>query len=148
MKLSNNSSFVILIFAILKFWNIDRFTFRPSKFWPPPRRCSNIRRRSSTRRGSSSRRHSGTRRYWSTRNFRVLDRKKLKLLDQTRPNPKKCSTRTPLIFVNFFIRAKRSWSPTLTHSWYVVRDLRSMGSKHEGLLRYVHFGTAAAGAPT
>ena len=34
MKLSNNSSFVILIFAILKFRNIGRFTFRPSKFWP------------------------------------------------------------------------------------------------------------------
>ena len=32
MKLSNNSFFVILIFAIFKFPNIDRF-----KFWPPPR---------------------------------------------------------------------------------------------------------------
>ena len=29
-------SFVILIFAILKFRNIDRSTFRRSKFWPPP----------------------------------------------------------------------------------------------------------------
>ena len=37
IKWSNNSSFVILIFAILKFRNIDRSTFRRSKFWPPPR---------------------------------------------------------------------------------------------------------------
>ena len=36
MKLSNNSSFVILVFAILKFRNIDRFTFRHSEFWLPP----------------------------------------------------------------------------------------------------------------
>ena len=36
MKLSNNSSFVILIFEILKFRNIDRSTFRHSKFWHPP----------------------------------------------------------------------------------------------------------------
>ena len=36
MKLSNNSSFVILIFEILKFRNIGRSTFRRSKFWPPP----------------------------------------------------------------------------------------------------------------
>ena len=35
IKLSNNSSFVVLIFAILKFWNITRSTFRLSKFWPP-----------------------------------------------------------------------------------------------------------------
>ena len=36
MKLSNNSSFVILVFAILKFQNIDRSTFRRSfNFWPP-----------------------------------------------------------------------------------------------------------------
>ena len=61
------------------------------------RRRSNIRRRSSTRRRSnSSRWHSSTRRRSSTRtlsgtqNFRVLDRKTLKL-----PDPKKCSTRTP-----------------------------------------------------
>ena len=35
IKLSNNSSFVILIFAILKFRNIGRSTFPRSKFWPP-----------------------------------------------------------------------------------------------------------------
>ena len=38
IKLSNNSSFVILIFAILKFRNVGRSTFRHSKFWPPPER--------------------------------------------------------------------------------------------------------------
>ena len=32
IKLSNNSSFVILIFVILKFRNIGRSTFRRSKF--------------------------------------------------------------------------------------------------------------------
>ena len=32
IKLSNNSSFVILIFVILKFGNIGRFTFPRSKF--------------------------------------------------------------------------------------------------------------------
>ena len=36
IKLSNNSSFVILIFVILKLWNIGRSTFRRSKFRPPP----------------------------------------------------------------------------------------------------------------
>ena len=36
IKLSNNWSFVILIFVILKFWNIGRSTFRRSKFWPLP----------------------------------------------------------------------------------------------------------------
>ena len=36
IKLSNNSSFVILIFLILKFRNIGRFTFRRSEFWSPP----------------------------------------------------------------------------------------------------------------
>ena len=36
IKLSNNSSFVILIFAILKFRNIGRSAFRRSKFWPSP----------------------------------------------------------------------------------------------------------------
>ena len=36
MKLSNNSPFVILIFAILKFWNIDRSTFHRSNFDPHP----------------------------------------------------------------------------------------------------------------
>ena len=36
IKLSNNSSYVILIFVILKFRNIGRSTFRRSKFWPPP----------------------------------------------------------------------------------------------------------------
>ena len=36
IKLWNNSSFVILIFVILKFQNIGRSTFRRSKFWPPP----------------------------------------------------------------------------------------------------------------
>ena len=35
MKLSKNSSFVIFLFAILQFRNIDRSTFRRSKFWPP-----------------------------------------------------------------------------------------------------------------
>ena len=35
IKLSNNSSFVILIFAILKFRNIGRSTFRRSKIWLP-----------------------------------------------------------------------------------------------------------------
>ena len=40
MKLSNNSSFVILVFAILKFRNIGRSTFRRSKFWLPPIRSS------------------------------------------------------------------------------------------------------------
>ena len=33
MKLSNNSFFVILIFAFFKFRNIDRSTFRCSKFF-------------------------------------------------------------------------------------------------------------------
>ena len=42
MKLSNNSSFVILIFAILKFWNIDRSTFRRSKFWLPPSSANDL----------------------------------------------------------------------------------------------------------
>ena len=32
MKLLNNSPFVILIFVILKFRNIGRYTFRRSKF--------------------------------------------------------------------------------------------------------------------
>ena len=36
IKLSNISSFVILIFAILKFRNVSRFTFRRLKFWSPP----------------------------------------------------------------------------------------------------------------
>ena len=36
IKLSNNSSFVILIFIILKFRNINHSTFRRSKIWPPP----------------------------------------------------------------------------------------------------------------
>ena len=36
IKLSNNSSFVILIFVILKLRNIGRSTFRHSKYWPPP----------------------------------------------------------------------------------------------------------------
>ena len=36
IKLSNNSSFVILIVGILKFRNIDCSTFRHSKFQPPP----------------------------------------------------------------------------------------------------------------
>ena len=36
MKLSNNSSFVILILEILTFRHIDRSTFSRSKFWPPP----------------------------------------------------------------------------------------------------------------
>ena len=36
IKLSNNSSFVILIFVILKFRNIGRSTFRRSKFRSPP----------------------------------------------------------------------------------------------------------------
>ena len=35
IKLLKNSSFVILIFVILKFRNIGRSTFRSSKFWPP-----------------------------------------------------------------------------------------------------------------
>ena len=38
IKLSNNSSFVILIFVILKFWNIGRSTFRRYKFRPPPKK--------------------------------------------------------------------------------------------------------------
>ena len=42
MKLSNNSSFVILIFAILKFRNIDRFVFRRLKLWPSPCETSYI----------------------------------------------------------------------------------------------------------
>ena len=37
IKPSKISSFVILIFLILKFRNIDRSTFRRSKFWPPPK---------------------------------------------------------------------------------------------------------------
>ena len=37
IKLSNNSFFVILIFAILKFRNIGRSTFYRSKFWLPPK---------------------------------------------------------------------------------------------------------------
>ena len=36
MALSNISSSVIIIFAILKFRNVSRFTFRRSKFWSPP----------------------------------------------------------------------------------------------------------------
>ena len=36
MKLSNNSSVVILIFDILKFRNIDRYKFRHSKLRPLP----------------------------------------------------------------------------------------------------------------
>ena len=36
IKLSNDSSFVILIFVILKFRNISRSTFHRFKFWPPP----------------------------------------------------------------------------------------------------------------
>ena len=36
IKLSKNSSFVISIFATLKFRNFRRSTFRCSKFWPPP----------------------------------------------------------------------------------------------------------------
>ena len=36
IKLSNNSSFVILVFAILKFRNTGRSTFCRSKFYPPP----------------------------------------------------------------------------------------------------------------
>ena len=40
MKLSKNSSFVILIFEILKFRNIDRSTFRRSKFGHPLKICN------------------------------------------------------------------------------------------------------------
>ena len=36
IKLSNNSSFTILIFVILKFRNIGRSTFEHSKFCTPP----------------------------------------------------------------------------------------------------------------
>ena len=36
IKLSNNSSFVILSFVIFKFRNIGRSTFLRSKFWAPP----------------------------------------------------------------------------------------------------------------
>ena len=36
VKISNNSSFVIVIFAILEFRNIGHSTFSRSKFWPPP----------------------------------------------------------------------------------------------------------------
>ena len=36
IKLSKNLSFVILIFATLKFRNFRRSTFRHSKSWPPP----------------------------------------------------------------------------------------------------------------
>ena len=36
IKLSDNSSFVILIFVILTFRNIDRSIFRRSKLRPPP----------------------------------------------------------------------------------------------------------------
>ena len=36
IKISNNSSFVILIFVILKSRNIGCSPFRRSKFWPPP----------------------------------------------------------------------------------------------------------------
>ena len=36
IKLSNNLSFVILIFAIFKFRNIGRSRLHPSKFRPPP----------------------------------------------------------------------------------------------------------------
>ena len=36
IKLSKNSSFVILLFAIFKFRNIGHFTFRRSKFSPLP----------------------------------------------------------------------------------------------------------------
>ena len=41
IKLSKNSSFVILIFATSKFRNFSRSTFRRSKFWPPPN-CNNF----------------------------------------------------------------------------------------------------------
>ena len=37
IKLSNKSSFVILLFAILKFWNFGRSTFCRSKFRPTPK---------------------------------------------------------------------------------------------------------------
>ena len=40
IKLSSNSSFFILIFAISKFWNTGRSTFRRSIFWPLPGVCS------------------------------------------------------------------------------------------------------------
>ena len=43
IKLSNNSSFVILTFAISKFRNIDRSAFRRYKFWPPPPLYKTIR---------------------------------------------------------------------------------------------------------
>ena len=36
IKESKNSSFVILIFAILEFWNIAHSIFNCFKFWPPP----------------------------------------------------------------------------------------------------------------
>ena len=36
IKLSNNSSFTILIFSILKFWNIGCSTFEHFKFCTPP----------------------------------------------------------------------------------------------------------------
>ena len=50
MKVSNNSSFVILVFAILKFGNIeDRSTFRRSKFWPPPNWRPGCKKRSYAR---------------------------------------------------------------------------------------------------
>ena len=41
IKLSNNLSFIILIFVILKFRNIGRSTFRRSKCWPPPKKNQN-----------------------------------------------------------------------------------------------------------
>ena len=46
IKLSNNSSVAILIFVILKFWNIGPFTFEHSKFCTRP--FSNLDKLSNT----------------------------------------------------------------------------------------------------
>ena len=59
IKLWNNSSFVILIFAILKFRNIDRSTFRRSKFWPSPDVSDNTQLKSAEH-------------YWSLQVLRVV----------------------------------------------------------------------------
>ena len=139
MKLLNNSSFIILIFVILIFWNIDRSIFRNLY----PRRRSNIWRRSSPRRGLSSRRHSG--------NPKILDYPKAFEYPNTfgypytfgysteknwnyptRHDPKKCSTRTPLLIMKkvlnpiqssiFFLKYNawkiRKMSIFVLYSWY------------------------------
>ena len=96
MKLSNNSYFVILIFAILKFWSIDRCTFRQiSEDVPVPGEvliAEGIRVYPKILEYSQAFDYPTTFGYSTEKNWNY----------PTRPNPKKCSTRT-LLYIYIYI---------------------------------------------